>query len=181
MAVRKLVIVIMVVALMIALQVFPVQAEWFDKGKAAYSKYDGKWQKAAINIVPGKIEVFDRDAKALVASFTDGDIKHGITSRHRIREAVMFAIAGAGVVALGAMQAEEEKGELLVRDGDLLVREGIDSKQAGIMLGVVCAAAAIVGLTKAKEPYAEITDRKHRLLLRVDKDDLARFQLLLKF
>ena len=49
----------------------PGQAEWFDQGKVAYKTPYKKWRPAAIHVEHGKIEVYNRKDRVLVAEFTE--------------------------------------------------------------------------------------------------------------
>ena len=50
----------------------------------------------------------------------------------------------------------------------------------GIAVGVLGGISAAVALTKAKEPYTEITQGNQTIRLRVNRDDLVRFEHSLK-
>ncbi len=162
-----------------SLSAVAAQAEWFDRGKAAYRTPDGKWRKAAINVEKGKVEVLNRKDRTVVAGFTRGSIEHGVEGRRRGREAAAVGGLGAGILLGAFLVAKQDEGEVVVRDGQASTKE-ISGKRVGIVAAVIVGITAAVGLTKAKEPYTEITDGARSVRLRVSKGDLARFESSLR-
>lgn len=59
-----------------------VHAETFDQGKASYLTPDGKWRRASITVLPGKVEVFSRKHNDRVATFSQGSIRQEVKVRH---------------------------------------------------------------------------------------------------
>ena len=96
------------------LSAVPAQAEWFDKGSAAYRTLDGKWRRAAINVEPGKIEVFNRKDRTLVASFTSGSVEHGVNVRRRGKEGAISGVTGAATVGILYALAKTEEGVVVI-------------------------------------------------------------------
>ena len=133
--------------------VLPAQTEWFDGRKAAYRTGGGKWIKGIIGIAPDSIEVYNRKDMNLVIRFTDAEVESGLWKRRRILEACRAAAFGYGVFFAQAQQAGGYK------RGSIVVIPAI----AGIALAVA--------LSKAKYPWARITDGQHSIEVRVDKDN----------
>lgn len=159
----------------------PAKAEWFDQGKVAYRTPNDKWRPAAILVESGKIEIYNRKDRGLVAEFTKADsVEHKIQRRRRWRESHAFGAALVGGYIFEFAKARAYQGNVgITRDGEVFERT-IDRKRLGITLGVLGGIAAAVALTKAKEPYTEITSGDQTIRLRVNRDDLVRFEHSLK-
>ena len=157
----------------------PVQAEWFDKGKAAFSNPGGKWRKAAINIEEGKIEVYSRGDRGLVAEFNEATVEHQTWVRRRGREGLAVAVGGFASLGLGYALAKGDEGTVVIRDDGVYVKQ-ISAKRVGIVAAVVAGLAVAIGMTKAKGPYVEVHNGMKSINLRVSKDDFARFENSLK-
>ena len=63
----------------------------------------------------------------------------------------------------------------MIKDDQVFTKQ-VSSKGVGILLGVAGGIAVAIALSKAKEPYTEITDGPRSIRLRVGKDDLVRFE-----
>ena len=155
----------------------PGQAEWFDQGKVAYKTPYKKWRPAAIHVESGKIEVYNRKDRVLVAEFTEAaSVEHKTQRRRRWREAHAFGAALVGGYIFEFARARAYQGNVgITRDGEVFERT-INRKRLGITLGVLGGIAGAVALTKAKEPYTEITHGNRTIRLRVNRDDLVRFE-----
>lgn len=88
----------------------PVHGEWFDKGKAAFSNSGGKWRKAAINIEEGKLEVYSRGDRGLVAEFNEAAVEHRTWVRRRGKEGLTVAAGGFAGLGLGYALAKGDEG-----------------------------------------------------------------------
>ena len=175
---RRQILALVLAALVLAV---PGQAEWFDQGKVAYKTPYKKWRPAAIHVEPGKIAVYNRKDRVLVAEFTEtASVEHKTQRRRRWREAHLFGTTVVGGYLLEFARARAYAGDVgITRDGEVFERE-INRKRMGIVLGVLGGITAAVALTKAKEPYTEITHGKQTIRLRVNRDDLVRFEHSLK-
>ena len=159
----------------------PGQAEWFDQGKVAYKTPYNKWRPAAIHVEPGKIEVYNRKDRVLVAEFTEAaGVEHKTRHRRRWREAHLVGTSLVGGYLFEFARARAYAGDVrITRDGEVFERK-INRKRMGIALGVLGGIAGAVALTTAKEPYTEITHGNQTIRLRVNRDDLVRFEHSLK-
>ena len=159
----------------------PGQAEWFDQGKVAYKTPYKKWRPAAIHVEHGKIEVYNRKDRVLVAEFTEAaNVEHKTQRRRRWREAHLFGTTVVGAYVFELARGRAYGGDVgITRDGEVFERK-INRKRMGITLGVLGGITAAVALTKAREPYTEITHGNRTIRLRVNRDDLVRFEHSLK-
>ena len=159
----------------------PGQAEWFDQGKVAYKTPYKKWRAAAIHVKPGKIDVYNRKDRVLVAEFTEAaSVEHMTQHRRRWREAHLVGTSLVGGYLFEFARARAYAGDAgITRDGEVFERK-TNRKRMGIVLGVLGGITAAVALTKAKEPYTEITHGNQTIRLRVNRDDLVRFEHSLK-
>ena len=167
----------LVFLLTMILLALPVQAqdEWFDKGDVKFRIPGGKWEKAAIHLSPGKVEVFRGRGGAPVATITDGVIEYGTVGVRRTAQGVGIGVGGAIGVAIGYALAKQEEGDITIRDGRAYQKTVSGKATAGIAAGVL-GVSAIVAMTKSQKPYAEITNGRRTIEMRVGKDDVLRFE-----
>ncbi len=158
-----------------------IKRSFQDPNKVAYKTPYKKWRAAAIHVEPGKIEVYNRKDRVLVAEFTEAaSVEHKAQHRRRLREAQLFGTTVMGAYLTEFARARAYAGDVgITRDGEVFERK-INRKRMGIVLGVLGGITAAVALTKAKEPYTEITYGNQTIRLRVNQDDLVRFEHSLK-
>lgn len=157
-------------ALVFSFTMVPVNAqEWFDEGRTAYhvaGQLRRPWVNAAISVDTDRVEVYSRGGeRELIATFTSGTVEHGIERRRRWREAALFGGSAAGGWAIGSVVASMDENRLPP-----------SGKHHALMLGVVAGIFGITAATQAREPYTTLIDGEQMLRVRVDKDDLVRFE-----
>ena len=155
--------------LLVFFLVAPLQAEWFDTGKAAYLTPEGKWRKAAIQVESNKVEVYSRKDRQMVAKFEKGEVEHGTLGQRRTNTAGSLVISVLTVIGVSWALAKQQEGEVDAKQG----------ANAKWLLTVLAAVAVIhtgVGFTKKKVPYSKVADGVRSVRMRVSKKDQLRFE-----
>lgn len=160
------------------------QAETFNTKKTMFRNAGGKWRIAFIDIEPNKIEVHRVGTKLrkkeLVAKFESAEVESEIKGFRRTNLAAGIAGAGYGTVAGLVIAAKLQQGDVISKDGGRYVVLGVDTKKALLATAAVTGIVVAAGMTKAKRPYAKVTNGVQSIELRVHKRNTSRFMSALE-
>lgn len=165
------------------------QAETFNTKKTMFRNAGGKWRMAFINIEPNKIEVHrvgtKLKKKEVVASFESAQIESEIKGFRRTSAAAALVGAGIGTVVPLMFLKEETRNSTLIPAsagyGQPIVLTAsksermLSAKEAGIVIAATSGLAVAIGVSKAKRPYAKVTNGIQSIELRVHKRNTSRF------